>query len=87
MKTELVAMFILFPEVTREVSALSKNKVAYTSTKADGEEKPAIECHDNKHEYVGIAHLDNVQDRLDHMHTHADGVVLETKEEEREQTV
>ena len=82
-----MAMFVLFSEVTQEVSALSKDKVAHTSSKADGEEEPAIERHDNQHEYVGIAHLDNVQDRLDHMHTHTDGVVLETKEErEREQS-
>ena len=80
-------MFVLFSEVPREVSALSKKRIVYTTTKADGEKEPAIECHGNQHEYVGIAHLDNVQDRLDQMHTNADGVVLETKEGERKQRV
>ena len=53
-----------------------KDEVAKARAKDDAEEEPDIVCHGNQHEKVGHSHLDDVQERLDDVHRHADGVVL-----------
>ena len=74
-------MFILFPEVAGDMSTLGKDEVAHTSSKYDGEEEPAIVGHSHQHEEVAIADLHHMQDRLQHMRAHTDGVVLDTEVE------
>ena len=56
-----MTVLVLFPEVAHEVSALGKHEVPNTSTKRDRQEQPAIVCHDDEHEEIGIADLDHMQ--------------------------
>ena len=59
---------ILFPRVSHEVTALSENEVANTSTKDHSQEQPSIVCHCDQHEKVSIANLHHVEDRLEEVH-------------------
>ncbi len=75
----VMTVFILFPEVAHEVAALGKEEVAHPSTKGNGEEEPAIVGHGHQHEQVRIAHLDHMENRLQEVDAHADGIVLDSE--------
>ena len=50
------------------MSAFCKDKVADSCAKADGQEQPAIERHDDEHEYVAISDLNDVEPGLEYVH-------------------
>ena len=56
----LLELFVCVCKVTREMSAFCKDKVADSCPKADGQKQPAIERHDDEHEYVAISDLNDV---------------------------
>lgn len=82
----VVTVFVLFSEISHEVSALGKQEVAHTSTKRDGQEQPAIVGHGYEHEEVGISHLHHMEGRLQQVHANTDGVVLESAMEKLQST-
>lgn len=65
---KLLKLFIVFCEVSCEVTALGKHKVANTRSKAYSQEQPAIERHDNQHQDVAITNLNHMQHRLEEVH-------------------
>ena len=46
---KLLQLFIVFCEVSCEVTALGKSEVANSCSKTHCQEEPAIECHDDEH--------------------------------------
>ena len=61
MKLLVIAVLILFSEVSHEVPALGKEEVAHASTEGDGQEEPAIVGHGYQHEEIGVPHLCHVE--------------------------
>ncbi len=57
----LMTLFILFPEVSHEMPALSKDEVANPSTKDHSQKQPSIKCHHHQHEKVAIANLNHME--------------------------
>ena len=73
-----VAMFIGLPETVEQVPASGKQEVTNSCSKAYSQEEPSVESHGNQHEDVSHRYLDDVERRLDQVHTDADRVILDT---------
>ena len=70
-----MTLLIILSKVSCEVTALGKDEVSNTSTKAHSKEQPSIECHDNEHKYVAITNLHHMNGTLKNVHAQAKAVV------------
>ena len=61
------------------VSKLGKQQVSYSCSKAYSQEEPSVECHRNQHEEVAQPNLDHVENRLEQVHSNAQGIILNTE--------
>ena len=70
-----MALFVVFSEVSCEVSAFGEDEVAHSGSETHGKKQPAIERHHYEHENVAITNLNNMKATLKNVHAQTQAVV------------